>query len=163
MDPFIGQIGIFSFNYAPKNWAMCNGQLMPINQNQALYALLGTTYGGNGSTNFALPNLQSRTPIHTGNGFVQGQAAGAEGHTLHLTELPQHSHTVSANSGVPNAGSPTGNSWASMPEGYSTSSNAVMNASAIGNAGGSQPHSNMQPYLTLNFCIALFGIFPSRN
>lgn len=170
--PFLGEIRIFSFNFAPQGWAMCNGQFLPINQNQALFSLLGTMYGGNGQTTFALPNLQGRAPNHIGQGLNQGQAAGEMFHTLTLQEMTTHLHTVSANQAVVGAainatqGVPTGNFWANSGKTvYSTSfpGNAVMGPSAVTNVGGSQPHNNMQPYLVLNFCIALIGVFPSRN
>ncbi len=162
--PFIGEIKIVSFNYAPRGWALCNGQLLPIAQNQALFSLLGTMYGGNGQTTFALPDLRGRAPVHVGAGFNQGDRAGEEAHTLITGELPTHTHAVSASSGAPNQGSPTGNAWATLNNGYSTGTpNAVLGPSAIGAGGGSQPHENRQPYLVLNFVIALQGIFPSRN
>jgi microcystin-dependent protein len=170
-QPFLSEIKIFSFNFAPKGWAMCNGQLLPINQNQALFSLLGTTYGGNGQTNFALPNLQSRVPIHEGRSHTLGEAGGEQSHTLTIAELPTHTHGFSANSAVVGAaanatqGLPASNYWANSGKGvYSTSpGNAVMSPQTIANVGGSQPHLNMQPFLVLNFCIALQGIFPSQN
>lgn len=171
-DPFLGEIRIFSFNFAPKGWAMCNGQFLPINQNQALFSLLGTMYGGNGQTTFALPNLQCRVPNHIGQGLIQGQAGGEFAHTLSMQELTTHLHSVSANQAVVGAatnatqGVPTGNFLANSGKAtYSTSfpGNSAMHPTAVTNVGGSQPHNNMQPYLTLNFCIALIGIFPSRN
>jgi microcystin-dependent protein len=171
-EPFLGEIRIFSFNFAPRGWAMCNGQFLPINQNQALFSLLGTMYGGNGQTTFALPNLQGRVPNHIGQGLTQGQTAGEMSHTLSIQEMPTHLHTVSSNQAVVGAainatqGVPTGNFWANNGKAmYSTSSpgNSAMHPSAVTNVGGSQPHNNMQPYLVLNFCIALIGIFPSRT
>ncbi len=162
--PFLGEIKIFSFNFPPKGWAFCNGQLLPINQNQALFSLLGTTYGGDGQTNFALPNLQGRVPFHIGSGFTQGQSGGEENHTLILPELPAHTHSPVGSSNAANAVSPTGNVWASLNSGaYSATPNTTLNPASVTNTGGSQPHSNMSPYLVLNFCIALQGIFPSRN
>lgn len=165
-SPFIGQIHMFSFNFPPRGWALCNGQLLAINQNQALFSILGTTYGGNGTTNFALPNLQGRTPLHFGQGpgvsnRTLGQTGGAENVTLLATQMPSHIHTASANSAAPNAGSPAGNFWAAGV--YSASSNTTMNPAALSNTGGNQPHPNLSPYLTVSFCIALQGIFPSRN
>jgi microcystin-dependent protein len=162
--PYMSEIRIFSFNFAPKGWALCNGQLLPINQNQALFSLLGTTYGGNGQTNFALPNLQGRAPVHMGS-LIEGQTGGEENHTLIQSELPAHTHVPSGNSGTPNAGLPTNNTWAANAANpYSSSSpDTTMNPAAIAAAGGSQPHNNLQPYLVLNFCIALQGVFPSRN
>jgi len=170
-EPFLSEIRIFSFSFAPKGWALCNGQFLPINQNQALFSLLGTTYGGNGQTTFALPNLQGRAPNHMGNGFTLGQAGGETAHTVTQSELPAHTHLLSANMAVVDAnnnatqGVPTGNYWANSGKSqYTTAaSNAVMGPSAVTNVGGSQPHLNMQPYLVLNFCIALQGIFPSQT
>lgn len=164
-DPFLSELRIFSFGFPPKGWALCNGQLLPINQNQALFSLLGTTYGGDGRVNFALPNLQGRVPVHTGNGFTLGQVGGEQGHTLSINELPLHNHQVKASSNPPNSTTPSGNFWASNTgfTPYSPGTDTVMDPSAIGNTGGGQAHLNMQPYLTLNFCIALQGIFPSQN
>jgi microcystin-dependent protein len=161
--PYIGEIRIVSFNFAPKGWALCNGQLLPINQNQALFSILGTTYGGNGQVNFALPNFQGRAPVHFGNGFVLGQITGEENHTLINSEMPTHNHPVSASSAAPDAGSMANNSWAANSGAYGSNITTIMNPASIGNAGGSQAHSNMQPYLVLNFIIALQGIFPPRN
>jgi len=163
-EPFLSEIKIVSFNFAPKGWALCNGQLLPINQNQALFALLGTTYGGNGQTTFALPNLQGRVPIHFGNNHTLGEVAGEENHTLNINEMAAHAHPVSASDAAPNQGLPTNNIWASGSGAYSSASpNSAMNPASISNSGGSQPHTNIQPYLVLNFVIALQGIFPSRN
>ncbi|MGH9459366.1 MAG: phage tail protein [Thermoanaerobaculia bacterium] len=168
-EPFLSEVRLFSFNFAPKGWAFCNGQFMPINQNQALFSLLGTTYGGNGQTNFALPDLRGRTAIHTGSGFPLGQQGGETAHTLNVAEMPTHIHQGRGTSAAASTADPTGNLFGSTPSAigpiYSkTSTNlASMNGAAIGNQGGSQPHENMQPYLTINFCIALQGIFPTRN
>jgi microcystin-dependent protein len=163
-EPFLSEIKIVSFNFAPRGWALCNGQLLPINQNQALFSLLGTTYGGNGQTNFALPDLRGRIPIHFGNGHVLGERAGEESHTLIMSEMAAHVHPVSASNADPNQGLPTGNMWAKGAGAYSSvAPNTSMNPASISNAGGSQPHTNMQPYLVLNFIIALIGIFPSQN
>lgn len=170
-EPFLSEIRIFSFNFAPKGWALCNGQLLPINQNQALFALLGTTYGGNGQTNFALPNLRGRAPLHEGNGHTLGEAAGSTAVTVNIQQLPTHTHFLNNNMAVVNAnqnatlGAPGGNNWANNGKQIwnTGQGNAVMNPQAVGNVGGSQPHTNMQPYLVLNFCIALQGIFPSQN
>ena len=163
-NPYLGEIRIISWTYAPKGWAFCNGQLLPINQNQALFSLLGTTYGGNGQTTFALPDLRGRAPAHMGNGLTEGQLVGEETHTLIMSEMPAHTHLASASSAAPDQGSPSGNEWASLASGYSsTAPNTTLGPSAISNVGGSQPHANMQPYLVLNFVIALQGIFPSRN
>jgi len=162
--PFLGEIKIMSFNFAPKGWAMCNGQLLPINQNQALFSLLGTTYGGDGRTNFALPNLRGRLPIHVGGGFVQGEAAGEEAHTLTVSELPQHSHQASASALSPVQSSPAGAlSTNSGRNAYAAAPNAAMAPQAVSSVGGSQPHDNLSPFLVLNCCIALQGIFPNRN
>lgn len=171
-EPYLSEIRIFSFNFAPKGWALCNGQLLPINQNQALFALLGTTYGGNGQTNFALPNLRGRAQIHVGNGHTLGEAGGASAVTINQQTMPTHTHPLSANMAVVGAnlnatlGTPAGNNWANTGKtNWNTAfpGNATMSPQAVSNVGGSQPHTNMQPYLVLNFCIALQGIFPSQN
>ena len=163
-EPFLSEIKIVSFNFAPKGWALCNGQLLPINQNQALFSLLGTTYGGDGRVNFALPDLRGRIPIHFGNTHTLGERAGEENHTLNISELPAHSHTFSASNADPNQGTPAGNMWASNSGAYSNAApDSTMNPASISNVGGSQPHTNIQPYLVLNFIIALQGIFPSQN
>jgi microcystin-dependent protein len=163
-QPFLGQITIFSFSFAPKGWAQCNGQLLPINQNAALFSILGTTYGGNGTTTFALPDLRGRTPVYVGNGITQGQISGEENHTLTMAETPAHTHQAA---GGPPATlvTPSGNLPGSgtTTNFYAGASNTSMNPQAIANAGFSQPHPNMSPYLVLNICIALQGIFPSRN
>lgn len=162
--PFLAEIRVMSFGFAPKGWALCNGQLLPINQNQALFSLLGTTYGGDGQTNFALPNLQGCTPTHMGSGFALGQAGGEQNHTLSLTALPAHTHSWGATNTAANAPNPTGNLLGAAQEYNNSGSNAVaMYPSVLSTVGSSQPHQNMQPYLTLNFCIALQGIFPSQN
>lgn len=162
--PFIGEIKIISWNYAPKGWAFCNGQLLPINQNQALFSILGTTYGGDGRTTFALPDLRGRTPLHTGNGFILGQAGGEEAHTLSNSEMPAHNHFAVASSNAADLNTPVGNFWASAGQQvYSPTLNAAMRANAVAPVGGSQPHNNLSPLLVLNFVIALVGIFPSRN
>ena len=163
-EPFLGEIKIVSFGFAPRGWALCNGQLLPINTNQALFSLLGTTYGGDGRVNFALPDLRGRIPIHMGNGQVLGERAGEENHTLIISEMAAHAHPVSASSADPTQGLPTGNMWANGAGAYSSATSTTsMNPASISNAGGSQPHTNMQPYLVLNFIIALVGIFPSQN
>lgn len=164
--PYISEIRILSFGFPPKGWALCNGQLMAINQNQALFSLLGTMYGGNGQTNFALPNLQGRVPIHAGNGHTQGQAGGEPTHTLNISEMPAHTHaatetSVNATTDTPNNSVVLGNAAVNL---YRTPTTlTAMEPGIIGNVGDSQPHPNMQPYLTLNFSIALQGIFPPRN
>jgi microcystin-dependent protein len=162
--PFLSEIKIFSFGYAPKGWAFCNGQLLPINQNQAIFSLLGTTYGGDGRVNFGLPNLQGLTPIHMGNGQPLGSRGGEQNHTLTLAETPLHTHTWAATNASANAPNPTSNLLGGAAEYNSSGSNPVaMYPGVLGTVGGSQPHQNMQPFLTLNFCIALDGIFPSQN
>lgn len=162
--PYLAEIRVVSFNFAPKGWALCNGQTLPINQNQALFSLLGTTYGGNGTTNFQLPNLQSRMPVHFGNGFVQGQAGGESNHTLIVQELPSHNHVAQGEGIVATAASASGNLWAaSVQNPYAVGANSSLNPASLSQAGGSQPHYNMPPYLVVNFIIALQGIFPSRN
>jgi microcystin-dependent protein len=155
-----------SFTFPPRGWALCNGQLLPINQNQALFSLLGTTFGGNGQTNFALPNLQGRTPIHGGSGHTLGERGGEQAHTLSIAELPAHTHVAQSSSNVNgDAVSPGGGVLAQRPtQAYHGATNLVaMNPASLENVGGSQAHLNMQPFLTLTFCIALQGIFPSRN
>jgi microcystin-dependent protein len=165
-QPYLAEIRIFSFGFPPRGWALCNGQLLAINQNTALFSLLGTTYGGNGTTNFALPNLQGRAPVHFGSEIVLGQQGGEQSHTLLTTEIPAHNHTVSASVGAVTGGSPTGSYLTILPNDsmYTTPGNAngVMGGQTS-ITGGSQPHENMQPYLVINFCIALVGAFPSRN
>jgi microcystin-dependent protein len=162
--PFMAEIKIVSFNFAPKGWALCNGQLLPIAQNQALFSLLGTTYGGNGQTNFALPNLQGRTPLHMGDGITQGQVGGETAHTLNISEMPAHVHVPVGNSAAATTPTANGNLWANGNNpAYSGTPNAAMNPACILPVGGSQAHDNMSPYLVLNFCIALQGIFPSQN
>ena len=164
-QPFLSEIKIFSFGYAPRGWSMCNGQLLPINQNQALFSLLGTTYGGNGQTTFALPDLRGRVPIHEGNGHTLGERAGEEAHTVTLNEMPTHNHFANASTNGPTVTSPNGDFWASNTgfAPYGSAADISMSPLAITNTGGSQAHINMSPYLTLNFCIALVGIFPSPN
>jgi microcystin-dependent protein len=163
-EPFIGEIKVISFNFPPKGWAFCNGQLLAINQNQALFSILGTMYGGNGQTNFALPNFQSRLPIHQGQGYNVGQNGGETAHTLTINELPAHNHPAQGNS-TQNGSSPNGTVWAPADNvlQYFPSPNTTMSPNAVGNAGGSQPHNNEAPYLVLSFIIALQGIFPSQN
>ncbi len=163
-NPFLGEIRIMSFNFPPKGWAFCNGQLLPINQNQALFSLLGTTYGGDGRTTFGLPNLQGRVPFHMGNGLTLGEVGGETAHTLSISELPAHTHTPAGSSAAANTSSPVGNYWADAGKtNFNSVSNASMAPQSISNVGGSQAHENMSPYLVLNFCIALQGIFPSQN
>ncbi len=162
--PYLAEMRIVSFNFAPKGWALCNGQLLPISQNQALFSLLGTTYGGDGRVNFGLPNLQGRTPIHVGNGHTLGELGGESNHTLIVTEMPTHNHPATGSSSTSTSAAPGGNYWGSAGlASYNSSQNTVMSGSAIANAGGSQAHQNTQPYLVLNIVIALQGIFPSQN
>jgi len=169
-EPFLSEIRIFSFNYAPKGWALCNGQLLPINQNQALFSLLGTTFGGDGRVNFGLPNLQGRTPMHVGNGHLLGEVGGEQNHTLSISEIPMHVHTLQGTNTVGNTLNPKTGSGGSILASdvgncYTPTPNALtaLNPASVSNTGGSQAHLNMQPFLTLNFSIALQGIFPSPN
>jgi microcystin-dependent protein len=169
-EPFLGEIRIFGFNFAPQGWAMCAGQLLPISQNTALFSLLGTFYGGDGITTFALPDLRGRVPMSLGQGpglsnYYQGEVSGAESHTLLTSQMPGHSHGVVANGGTGTTTRPDGavpartgsNLYAAAPDG------TAMNAGMIASTGGSQPFALHQPFLVLNLCIALQGIFPSRN
>jgi microcystin-dependent protein len=178
--PYLSELRIFSFNFAPKGWALCNGQLLPINQNQALFSLLGTTYGGDGRVTFGLPNLQGRVPIHMGGGFTLGQQAGEQQHTLIVNEMPAHNHPMNAKAAQATLG-PTGRdpspsvtpAQAAAAEGanpavnvniYGTGTPSLNFAQqGIGISGGSQPHNNMQPFLVLTVCIALQGIYPSQS
>ena len=166
-EPFLSEIRIFSFNFAPRGWALCNGQLLPINQNQALFALLGTTYGGDGQVNFALPDLRARLPIHVGNGHTLGERGGEASHTLGISELPTHTHTLQGSANTASSTSPAnGNAYAvALRPAYlaPATGSVALSAAAISSVGGSQAHQNTQPSLGLNFCIALQGIFPSPN
>src|SRR6185295_4542002 len=164
-DPFLSEIRIFSFGFAPKGWALCNGQLLPINQNQALFSLLGTTFGGDGRVNFALPDLRARVPIHVGDGHTLGEKGGEQSHTLSLSELAAHTHTVAANSTATGGNaSPNGNFLGGANNAYHTSTSLTpFNAGTVTSVGGSQAHSNTQPFLAWTFGIALQGIFPSPN
>ncbi len=179
-DPFLGEIKIISFGFPPKGWTFCNGQLLPINQNQALFSILGTTYGGDGRQTFALPNLQGRVPVHVGNGITLGQLGGEASHTLNISEMPAHNHVLNALLTQADTTSTNGNTPSSsvMPaEGVAATTNGNVNIGLYGaaqnlvsmnpammvNTGGNQPHDNMSPYLVLNFIIALQGIFPSQN
>jgi microcystin-dependent protein len=162
--PYLAEVKIISWNYPPKGWAFCNGQLLPINQNQALFSLLGTTYGGDGRTTFALPDLRGRIPFHVGSGIALGDRSGESAHTLTISETPAHTHVPVGNSTIGSTIDPTGNVWAANAfSSYGSAANATMNPAAILSAGGSQAHDNLPPYLVLNFIIALQGIFPSRN
>ncbi len=164
-EPFLSEIKIVSFNFPPKGWALCNGQLLPINQNQALFALLGTRYGGNGQTNFALPNLRGRLPIHVGNGHTLGEVAGSTSVTVNIQQLPQHIHLMQATSNAAAGDDASNNVLAEAGQFVyaAFSAGAAMGPQSITSVGGSQPHNNMMPYLVLNFIIALQGIFPSQN
>lgn len=168
--PYLGEIRMFSFSFAPSGWAMCNGQLLPISQNAALFNLIGTIYGGNGTSNFALPNLQGRVAIHQGTGtglspYVIGEAAGTETVTLTAAQMPVHSHPLHADSSEATTDSPGGHSLAkAKTHVYGKGSGTLaMNGKAVGDAGDSVPHNNIQPYLTVNFCIALSGVFPAQS
>jgi microcystin-dependent protein len=172
MDPFVAEIRIFPFNFAPKGWAFCNGQLLPISQNTALFSLLGTTYGGDGKSNFALPDMQGNAPMHPGQGpglslHDLGETAGEDSVTLLQTEMPQHNHTLGADAIDPaDTNVPSINATYAQSTGgliYQTTTNTQMSPNALEPAGGNQPHNNMMPYLTLNFCIALQGVFPPRQ
>jgi microcystin-dependent protein len=164
-EPFIGEIRLAAFGIAPKGWALCNGQLLPINQNQALFSILGTTYGGDGRVNFALPDLRGRAPLHAGNNVTLGQRLGEESHMLNINEMPRHAHIANGTGAIADSGQPNGALWASNTgqSPYSSAANVQMAPNAIEAAGGNQPHDNMSPYLTVNFIIALVGIFPPRN
>jgi len=163
--PFMSEIKLISWNFSPKGWAFCNGQFLPINQNQALFSLLGTTYGGNGQTTFALPDLRGRVPIHFGSGFTLGQAGGQPAHTVTQAEMPAHNHFVGATNAAATVRPGGGNLLASTSSPiYGAFANlTTLSPASITNVGGSQPHNNMQPYLCINFIIALQGAFPSQN
>lgn len=172
-EPFLGQITIVGFNFAPRGWALCDGQLLPIAQNTALFSLLGTTFGGDGRTTFALPDLRSRVPLQPGSGpglpfYTWGEKGGAEEVTLSLAQLPNHGHPVYAHNGPGDTFTPENTTWAndatqSIPTYSTTTPNQMMSSNAIGTTGGSQPHTNIQPYLAMYYCIAMQGIYPSRG
>lgn len=172
-EPFIAQIMMFGGNFAPRGWALCNGQILPIAQNTALFSLLGTTFGGNGQTTFALPDLRGRVPVHPGSGpgltpRTLGEVSGSESVTLNTTQMPAHSHSLTCNTSSANQAAAVNNVLAeesnSATQIYSNSApNGIMNPASIGPSGGNQPHANMQPFVCVNFIIALEGIFPSRN
>ena len=165
-DPFIGEIRMFGGNFAPQGWAFCNGALIPIDQNDALFNLIGTTYGGDGQTTFALPNLQSRVPVHVGPGFALAQSGGAETVTLNVSQIPAHSHVPQASSVQGTRAIPDIGVWAaqsSLVQFSASPASVAMAPSALGSAGGSQPHTNLMPFLTVNFILSLFGYFPSQT
>jgi microcystin-dependent protein len=163
--PYVGEIRMFAGNFAPAGWALCQGQILAISENDVLFALIGTTYGGDGQTTFALPDLQSRVPVHVGPGFVQGQTAGVESVTLTTSQIPAHSHVPLCNSGAGTNASPQNDVWAALDSNiYSdVAPSVIMAPSALGSTGGSQPHDNMVPFLVINFIISLFGVFPSQT
>jgi microcystin-dependent protein len=171
-DPFVAEIRVFAFTFAPRGWAFCDGQLLPISQNTALFSLLGTTYGGDGKSTFALPDLQGRVPMHPGQGpglslHDLGEQNGTEFVTLLESEMPAHGHVLNANAAPGNRTSPAGNSLArtsgAAPYAPAGTPNVTLDPSALAPNGGDQLHNNMQPYLTVNFCIALQGVFPPRT
>jgi microcystin-dependent protein len=164
-EPFLSEIKIVSFNFPPKGWALCNGQFLPINQNQALFALLGTRYGGNGQTTFALPNLRGQVPIHVGNGHTLGETAGSPSVTVNIQQLPTHTHALQASTTLGDTPLSTNTALAQTPALIYTqpASLITLDPVSVSNVGGSQAHNNMMPYLVLNFIIALQGIFPSQN
>jgi len=169
-EPFLAEVRMVGFNFAPRGWAFCDGQILPINQNQSLYSLLGTTYGGDGRTSFALPDLRGRTPIHVGcsNGgafHTLGQKSGEETHTLAVNEMPQHRHRLQATNTGNGSASPAGNVFANAGTDLYNAPQSLtgLNTGVVTHVGGGQAHENMQPYLAVNFCIALQGLFPSRN
>jgi|SRR6185312_11823309 len=174
--PFMGQIEIFSFNFAPKGWSLCNGQLLPINQNQALFSLLGTVYGGDGRVNFALPDLRSRVPIHFGSGFTLGEKGGSEAVTINQSSMPAHTHSLQGDSNAGTVNTPASNTVLGVGNGTQNPGtpfvisiygnpqpSGTLAPQTIGNTGGNQAHTNLMPYLCLNMCIALQGIFPSQT
>jgi microcystin-dependent protein len=164
-EPFLAEIRIIGFGFAPQGWARCDGQILPINQNQSLFSLLGTTYGGDGRTTFALPDLRGRTPMHKGGGLALGQMGGQEGVALTQAEIPSHDHPMRASSQAANTAEATGAALAQSAENayVGSSASASLSADSVGNTGGGQPHNNMQPFLTLYFIIALTGTYPPRN
>jgi microcystin-dependent protein len=163
-EPFLSEIRIFSFGFPPKGWATCDGQLLPINQNQALFSLLGTTYGGDGRVNFGLPNLDGRVPIHMGSGHTLGERGGEQSHTLSISEIPTHTHSFKATNAQVNTRDPKANLLGGTFQTYNAGTNLTsLQPTTLGSVGGSQAHLNMQPFLVLNMCIALQGIFPSQT
>jgi microcystin-dependent protein len=163
-EPFLSELRLMSFVFAPKGWAQCNGQLLPINQNQALFSLLGTTFGGDGRVNFALPDLRGRVPMHVGDGHTLGERAGEQAHTVSNAEMPNHVHIATASANDGNTNLPAGSVFATAANVYGGAASLTpIRPETVTNVGGSQAHLNMQPFLTLNWCIALQGIFPSPN
>jgi microcystin-dependent protein len=163
-EPFLSEIRMMSFEFAPRGWALCNGQLLPINQNQALFSLLGTTFGGDGRVNFALPDLRGRTPIHEDSNHTLGERGGEQAHTVSIAELPTHTHTFNASQAGADTPLDANNMFGTSNNAYAAATNLInINPGTITNTGGSQAHLNMQPFLTVSFCIALQGIFPSQN
>jgi microcystin-dependent protein len=166
-EPFLSEIRIMSFGFAPKGWAECNGQLLPINQNQALFSLLGTTYGGDGRVNFGLPDLRGRTPVHDGGVHTLGERGGEPAHTLTSAEMPQHTHAFAASTSATGGSASPNNAYLGGGDNVYAAPSAgtltSLTAASISSVGGGQAHPNLQPFLALNFCIALQGIFPSQN
>ncbi len=163
-EPFLAEVRIVGFNFPPRGWAYCDGQILPINQNQSLFSLLGTTYGGDGRTSFGLPDLRGRTPIHVGSGHNLGQKSGEDGHTLTVGEIPQHAHVAQASSSSADSPIPSHTVLAAVNNMYHAPQDLIdLEAGTVANLEGNQAHENMQPFLTLSFCIALAGLFPSRN
>jgi microcystin-dependent protein len=163
-EPFLSELRCMSFDFAPKGWALCNGQLLPINQNQALFSLLGTTYGGDGRVNFALPDLRGRAPLHVGGGHTLGERGGEQAHTLSNAEMPNHVHIATGSSSDGNTNLPAGSVFATAANVYGgAASLTAIRPETVTNVGASQAHINMQPFLALTWCIALQGIFPSQN
>jgi microcystin-dependent protein len=164
-QPYVGEIRMFAGNFAPAGWMLCQGQTLAISDNPTLFQLIGTTYGGDGQSTFALPNLQSRVPMHQGPGFVLAQAAGAEAVTLTVQQIPAHSHVPQGSTATGNQGSPSGGVWAAsgLNQYYNGAASGAMKSTAIGNTGGSQPHDNMLPFLAVNFIISMFGVFPTQS
>jgi microcystin-dependent protein len=164
-EPFLGQIMIAAFNFPPRGYALCDGALLPINQNQALFSLLGTMYGGNGQTTFALPNLRGRVPIHVGGGHTQGESSGTSSVTLSAPQMPAHTHLVRARNEDGATNVPADRVLAASPSQlyYGYDSPVAMASGAVSTVGSSQPHTNMQPYTVISFCVALQGVFPSQN
>jgi microcystin-dependent protein len=163
-DQFVGEVRVFGGNYAPQGWVLCDGGLLPISQYSTLYAVIGTAYGGDGQTTFGVPDLRGRIPVHQGPGYQMGQTGGVEQVTLITAQLPQHDHVMQASTGTGSSASPTGNLWAQIPAKlYTTQApNAVMDTSAIAQTGLGQAHENMPPFLSINFIIAVEGLYPAR-